>query len=214
MNLFHETGMGRIARPDSRFGYAYSGCEGGGNRGPFSHGHEHCGKHPFLPRNGEIASDYDDLGLSITVWRSIFLQSTIEGMAFDGKTDRHRHDGGLSCDLQVCQTVAEGQRLHGPFIIMGRSLGSASVMELAARYPTEIDGSLWKAALPTRNRSSGSLASMPAAWGLEKKKGFATWTRSGPTVSYPDHPCGIRHIIPFPTGKRCMTPQEPPGKSW
>jgi hypothetical protein len=95
----------------------------------------------FFHGNGEIASDYDDLGPLYNRMGLNFLPVDYRGYGRSGGTPT------VSSMMRDCHTVYDftrkwltGNGYHGPFIVMGRSLGSASALELASAHPEAIDG--------------------------------------------------------------------------
>jgi hypothetical protein len=94
----------------------------------------------FFHGNGEIVADYDRVA-------RFYLKRRINLLAVDYRG--YGRSGGrptVSLMLKDCRTIhawvrewlkAEGY--GGPFVVMGRSLGSASALELAFAYPREID---------------------------------------------------------------------------
>jgi uncharacterized protein len=95
----------------------------------------------FFHGNGEIVSDYDDIG-------PIYLKMGISFLAVDYRGyGRSTGSPMVSHMMRDCHVVFERvkQRLKekqhsGPLIVMGRSLGSASVLEIAANYQGLIHG--------------------------------------------------------------------------
>jgi len=95
----------------------------------------------FFHGNGEIVSDYDDLGPIYSRMGINFLPVDYRGY---GRSTGSPTVAGMMRDCYVIfdyvkQWLKENS-YTGPIIIMGRSLGSASALELAARYEDEIDG--------------------------------------------------------------------------
>lgn len=95
----------------------------------------------FFHGNGEIVSDYNDLGPMYSRIGSNFLPVDYRGY---GRSTGTPTVTGMMRD---CHAVFGYLRqwlttygYTGALIVMGRSLGSASVLELAASYPGEIDG--------------------------------------------------------------------------
>ncbi|MHC1729443.1 MAG: alpha/beta hydrolase [Syntrophobacteraceae bacterium] len=95
----------------------------------------------FFHGNGEIVSDYDDLGPLYNRMGINFLPVDYRGYGRSGGTPT------VSSMMRDCHTIFEftGKWLKdngysGPFIVMGRSLGSASALELASRHEEKIDG--------------------------------------------------------------------------
>lgn len=95
----------------------------------------------FFHGNGEIVSDYDDLG-------PFYNRMGINFMAVDYRG--YGRSGGspnVSTMMRDCHTVYDFTRkwlvdngYTGPFILMGRSLGSAPALELAFHYEKEVSG--------------------------------------------------------------------------
>jgi alpha-beta hydrolase superfamily lysophospholipase len=95
----------------------------------------------FFHGNGEIVSDYDDLG-------PIYVRMGINFFPVDyrgyGWSTGSPTVTGMMRDCHVIfdhvkQRLKQGG-YSGPVIAMGRSLGSASALELAAHHEDEIDG--------------------------------------------------------------------------
>jgi fermentation-respiration switch protein FrsA (DUF1100 family) len=95
----------------------------------------------FFHGNGEIVSDYDELGPVYNQMDINFLPVDYRGY---GRSTGKPTVAGMMSDCHVIFKFVRGwlkdNGCTGPFIVMGRSLGSASAIELAARYKDEIDG--------------------------------------------------------------------------
>lgn len=95
----------------------------------------------FFHGNGEIVSDYDDLG---PIYRSMgisFLPVDYRGYGRSGGTP------SVTSMMRDCHRVFDHLRrwlkengYWGPVVVMGRSLGSASAVALAAAYPEFVAG--------------------------------------------------------------------------
>lgn len=95
----------------------------------------------FFHGNGEIVEDYEDIAFLYSRLSLNFLPVDYRG---------YGHSTGqptVSAMLQDARVVFEYTRkwltlngCAGPFIVMGRSLGSASALELAESFPDLIDG--------------------------------------------------------------------------
>lgn len=93
----------------------------------------------FFHGNGEIVADYDDIGQA-------YAQAGINLLAVDyrgyGRSDGVSTATSMLTDSRTIFTwtrqwlQAEGH--SGPLAVMGRSLGSAAALELAAAWPTAI----------------------------------------------------------------------------
>lgn len=94
----------------------------------------------FFHGNGEIVSDYDDLG-------PLFLKIGINFFPFDyrgyGRSNGSPSLTNMMNDCHLLFKQAKGwlsqNGFTGPLIVMGRSLGSAPALELASAYEDEID---------------------------------------------------------------------------
>jgi alpha-beta hydrolase superfamily lysophospholipase len=132
----------------------------------------------FFHGNGEIASDYDEAGL-------IYQQLGISLLALDyrgyGKSQGTPSIGTLLTDAlslfdQVFEWTRERER-RGPLLIMGRSLGSASAIEIASKKMEKIAGLIIE---------SGFAYSLPLLkligipvdhLGLQEKDGFRNYQK-------------------------------------
>lgn len=95
----------------------------------------------FFHGNGEIVADYDELG-------ELYHESEVNFLPVDYRG--YGRSGGsptITAMLRDCHVVFEFTRdwlrtngCSGPLILMGRSLGSAPALELAAAYPDRIAG--------------------------------------------------------------------------
>ena len=95
----------------------------------------------FFHGNGEIVSDYDDLA-------PIYNQLGINFIPVDYRGyGRSTGSPTVSAMMKDCHDIFKyigkwknDNNFTGPLIVMGRSLGSASALELASNYPDSIDG--------------------------------------------------------------------------
>jgi pimeloyl-ACP methyl ester carboxylesterase len=95
----------------------------------------------FFHGNGEIVADYDDLGPIYNQMGLNFLPVDYRGYG------RSTGQPTVTAMMRDCHLVfnfvqewLKDNGYTGPFILMGRSLGSASVLELAAHYQDRVDG--------------------------------------------------------------------------
>lgn len=128
----------------------------------------------FFHGNGETVGDYDDIGQEFTAVGLNFLAVDFRGYGFSTGIPTAT---ALLADARavygwVKEWMAAGQR-SGPLLVMGRSLGSACAVELAAAFGEEVAGLIV---------DSGFSATMPlleklgldvAALGLTEADGFA-----------------------------------------
>lgn len=95
----------------------------------------------FFHGNGEIVSDYDDLGPLYKRLGLNFMAVDYRGYGRSGGrptvTDMMRDAHRV---LAFVQRWLTENKHTGPLIVMGRSLGSASAIELAHHYPHQVKG--------------------------------------------------------------------------
>ncbi|MFC1823417.1 alpha/beta hydrolase [Thermodesulfobacteriota bacterium] len=95
----------------------------------------------FFHGNGEIVADYDDLGQLYNRQGINFLPVDYRGY---GRSTGEPTITAMMRDSHVILDYVRGwlaENDHeGPLIVMGRSLGSASALELASHYADQIDG--------------------------------------------------------------------------
>ena len=95
----------------------------------------------FFHGNGEIVADYDDLGLIYTDMGINFLPVDYRGY---GRSTGRPTVTAIMRDSHTVFAYMKNwlrkKQYTGPFIVMGRSLGSAPALELAFHYRDEIDG--------------------------------------------------------------------------
>ncbi len=95
----------------------------------------------FFHGNGEIVADYEELGPIYTQGGLNFLPVDYRG--YGRSTGAPTVTAMMSDCHAILAFVQEwlGQRAFtGPLVVMGRSLGSASALELAATHPDQLDG--------------------------------------------------------------------------
>ena len=95
----------------------------------------------FFHGNGEIVADYDEIG---ELYRKMGLNfMPVDYRGYGRSTGRPSvtammRDAHAALDFIV--RWRNDKRHNGPLIVMGRSLGCASALELAFHYPRQIDG--------------------------------------------------------------------------
>ena len=94
----------------------------------------------FFHGNGEIAADYDDLG---PLYNGMGLNLLAVDYRGYGLSNGHPTVSSMMADSHVIFEYVQNwlvQRdVRGPLIVMGRSLGSASALELTTRHQDRID---------------------------------------------------------------------------
>jgi hypothetical protein len=95
----------------------------------------------FFHGNGEIAADYDDLAPFFTRMGLNFFAADYRGY---GRSDGRPTVAAMMQDahavLDFVWKWLAANAFTGPLIVMGRSLGSAAAIELAAAHPERVAG--------------------------------------------------------------------------
>lgn len=95
----------------------------------------------FFHGNGEIAADYDDIGPLYNRLRLNFLAADYRGYGQStGKPTVTAMIRDCHIILEYSAKWLEANGYSGPLLVMGRSLGSASALELASRYKDRLSG--------------------------------------------------------------------------
>jgi pimeloyl-ACP methyl ester carboxylesterase len=130
----------------------------------------------FFHGNGEIASDYDTIGPVYNQYGISFLvvdyrgygQSTGLPTASNLLSDSHTAFKEVQCWL-------EGQGRTGLIIIMGRSLGSVPVLEIACCYQDEIAGMILDSAFARTLPLLSRLGVPTDTLGISEMDGFGNF---------------------------------------
>jgi pimeloyl-ACP methyl ester carboxylesterase len=130
----------------------------------------------FFHGNGEIASDYDTIGPVYNQYGISFLvvdyrgygQSTGLPTASNLLSDSHTTFREVQCWL-------EGQGRTGLIIIMGRSLGSVPVLEIACCYQDEIAGMILDSAFARTLPLLSRLGVPTDTLGISEMDGFGNF---------------------------------------
>ena len=157
----------------------------------------------FFHGNGEIVADYDELGV-------VYNQMGINLLAVDYRG--YGRSGGkptVPSMMQDCHIIfhfvrkwLQQNNFTGPILLMGRSLGSASVLELADAYKNLIDGLIVESGFAYAGPLLTLLGIDVAALGFKEEKGF----RNVDKIKNFDKPTLIihaefDHIIPYSDGQ-------------
>ncbi len=141
----------------------------------------------FFHGNGEIVSDYDDLGPIYNRLEINFLPVDYRGY---GRSDGIPTVTAMMRDshavLEFTRNWLQSEGFTGPLILMGRSLGSASVLELVSRYPDAVDGLIVESGFAYAAPLLELLGIDIRSIGFEEKDGFRNLdkigTFDGPTL--------------------------------
>ncbi len=157
----------------------------------------------FFHGNGEIVADYDELG-------PLYNQMGVNFMAVDYRGyGRSTGQPTVSAMMRDCHVIFEfvkkwlkQNHLPGPIVLMGRSLGSASVLELAAACQDSTGGLIVESGFAYAAPLLQLLGIDPQAIGFNEEKGFGNIekikTYHKPTLIIHAE---FDHIIPYSDGE-------------
>lgn len=156
----------------------------------------------FFHGNGEIVADYDDLGPLFARMGINFIPVDYRGYGRSGGSP------GVSSMMKDCHTIFDyctawlGDRgFSGKLIIMGRSLGSASALELASAHDGRIDALIIDSGFSYALPLLRLVGADPDLLGLSEEDGFRNVDKirqfRGPTLVIHAE---LDHIIPYSDG--------------
>lgn len=202
--LFHPRGeMGRRKAPPGAVDVLIPTTDGCRIGGTFHLAGVSAPNLLFFHGNGEIVADYDDLGPVYNRWGLNFLAVDYRGYG------RSTGSPTVSAMMQDAHTVFAFTRawlaaggFTGPMIVMGRSLGSASALELAGGNPEHIGGLVVESGFAFAGPLLRLLGIDPEAIGFKEEQGFANLDK----IRAWDKPALIihaeyDHIIAFSEGE-------------
>jgi pimeloyl-ACP methyl ester carboxylesterase len=168
----------------------------------------------FFHGNGEIVADYEDLGPVYTRLGLNFLPVDYRGY---GRSTGTPTVTAMMADchliLDFAQEWLHQQGFSGPLIVMGRSLGSASALELAARHQDRLDGLILESAFAYAGPLLQLLGVDLKALGLTGAAGFHQvdkikgWQKPLLVIH-----AEFDHIIPFAEGQALYEASPSPQK--
>jgi fermentation-respiration switch protein FrsA (DUF1100 family) len=127
----------------------------------------------FFHGNGEIVADYDDIGLSYQRMGINFLPVDYRGY---GRSSGTPTITGMMRDCHVIfdrvQKWVKEKGYAGPLILMGRSLGSASALELSAHYGDQVAGLIIESGFAYVGPLLRLLGIDMEALGIKEEEGF------------------------------------------
>jgi pimeloyl-ACP methyl ester carboxylesterase len=157
----------------------------------------------FFHGNGEIVADYDDLGPLYNKLEINFLPVDYRG--YGRSTDRPTVTTMMNDSHGIFNFVSQWLLEHfytGPIIAMGRSLGSASAIEIAVSHKDKISGLILESGFACTGPLLRILGIDPNAIGFKEETGF----RNIDKIKTFNKPALIihaeqDHIIPFSEGQ-------------
>ena len=157
----------------------------------------------FFHGNGEIVADYDDIAQLYGQMNINFFPVDYRGY---GKSNGSPTVSTMMADChRVFHFVRQhlsGSECNGPLIVMGRSLGSASAIELVHRFAQYIDGLIIESGFAFGLPLLRLLGINTDLYEMEEEKGFGNAAKivdfSNPTLIIHAE---LDHIIPFSDGQ-------------
>lgn len=157
----------------------------------------------FFHGNGEIVADYDELGPVYNRMGLNFIPVDYRGYG------RSTGNPSVSTMMADCHRILEsvlkwldGNGYRGPLIVMGRSLGSASALELAANCQTSVRGLIVESGFAFVAPLLSLLGVRHQVPGFSEERGFNQLAKirafNGPTLVIHAE---FDHIIPFSDGE-------------
>jgi len=168
----------------------------------------------FFHGNGEIASDYDEMG---AVYNQMGINFAVVDYRGYGSSSGEPSASAMLRDSHAIFAFTrkwlQQNDYRGRFIVMGRSLGSAPALELASIYPDRIDGLIIESGFAFTGPLLALVGVNLASMGFKEAQGFLNTEKikvfSKPTlVIHAEQD----HIIPFSDGQTlfeaCRSPQK------
>jgi pimeloyl-ACP methyl ester carboxylesterase len=157
----------------------------------------------FFHGNGEITADYDELGPFYNRIGVNFLAADYRGY---GRSTGHPTVASMMGDGHTILRFVTGwlaqNGFSGPLILMGRSLGSASAIELAAAHPDRVSGLIVESGFAYAGPLLQLLGIDPARIGFREETTFDHLNKinrfHGPLLIIHAE---FDYIIPFPDGQ-------------
>ena len=138
----------------------------------------------YFHGNGETVPDHDDIGPYYTGQNLNFLVTDYRGYGWSGGTPSA---GSMIGDGRTIYRAAREWLAQngytGKLLVMGRSLGSACAIDLAAEYGPEIDGLIIESGFAETIPLAVNLGIDLAAMGLTEEDGFNNIPKIGRVTS-------------------------------
>lgn len=168
----------------------------------------------YFHGNGEIVSDYDDLGILFNRTGLNFF--VVDYRGYGASTGQPT----VTSMMRDCHTLAEfvldfmaRNNMNGPLCLMGRSLGSASAIELASARPREFSCLIIESGFAWAGPLLKTIGVDPEKIGFKEEQGFENIDK----IKRVTKPCLIihaqlDHIIPFSDGQALYEASLSPNK--
>jgi len=157
----------------------------------------------FFHGNGEIVTDYDDIALVYNQKNINFIIADFRGYGFSSgipNTENTLEDSHIILDY--VQKHLKEKSYSGTLILMGRSLGSVSVLELSKRYPDDFSALIIESGFAEEEPLFNLIGTTAAQEGFTKEDGFLNGEKikkyTGPLLIIHAEQ---DHIVPFRQGE-------------
>ena len=157
----------------------------------------------FFHGNGEIATEYDDIARVYNQKNINFIIADFRGYGFStGTPDVENTQSDAHFVLDYVLKYLKEINYSGSLILMGRSLGSVSVLELAKRYPHDFSGLIIESGFANEEPLFKLIGTTAEQAGFTKEDGFLNGDKikkyAGPLlVIHAEQD----HIVPFSQGE-------------
>lgn len=157
----------------------------------------------FFHGNGEIVSDYSDMGPYYNRLGINFFPVDYRGYGRSSGTPTVSAMMSDSHDIfEFVSSYLSEKGYSGPRVIMGRSLGSAAALELVENYPERIDGMIIESGFAFTLPLLRLIGIDTESLGITEDEGFSNFSKiqgfKKPTlIIHAEHD----HIIPFSDGR-------------
>ena len=161
----------------------------------------------FFHGNGEIGPEYDDIARVYNQKNINFIIADFRGYGFSsGVPDVENTQSDAHIILNFVLKYLKEKIYSGPLILMGRSLGSVSVLELTKRYPHDFSGLIIESGFADEGPLFTLIGTTPDSVGFKKEDGFLNGEKiknyTGPLLIIHAEQ---DHIIPFSQGELLYT---------
>ena len=161
----------------------------------------------FFHGNGEIGPEYDDIARVYNQKNINFIIADFRGYGFSSGVPNVKNiqsDAHIILDF-ILKYLKE-KNYSGSLILMGRSLGSVSVLELSKRYPQDFSGLIIESGFADEEPLFTLIGTTAEQAGFNKEDGFLNGEK---IKKYPGPLLIIHadqdHIIPFSQGELLYT---------
>ena len=160
----------------------------------------------FFHGNGEIGPEYDDIAQVYNQKNINFIIADFRGYGFSSgvpNVENTQSDAHIILDYVIKHLKT--QKYSSPLFLMGRSLGSVSVLELSKRYPKDFAGLIIESGISTEEPLFMLIGTTAEQAGFKKEMGFQNDEKiknyGGPllVIHAEDD-----HIVPFRQGEELL----------